>query len=233
MGDIIEMPSEVQYDRNMQPVKKLMEVTDVGWSTEGYTPGWKPTMLRLILQPAMSSEETQDLFGDLTRTTSPSGLLEIDDSKYQSFLDSNDAIGADAKTQVPERGEDIANIANIPNAQVTQQQIDNAANTGINIKEKLNINPKSIYVEDAMPPNGEPYTEGPQSPTNPKNGDWHRLTYVGTAAGVPTRLERWSSVKNRWMWIETDKRAQFDGTKPTIEKILKDKDGVPTSKVDK
>lgn len=231
IGDIIEMPSETQYDRDMNPVLKYMEVTDVGWSTSGYTPGWRPTMLRLVLQPALAAEETQDIFGDLNHKKDSAGLMEIDESKFQSLFDISDSIGAEAKKQVPESGEDTSGLANIPNEQVSQQQIDNAKTIGIDLVKEININPRGIYIEDAMPQEDRPYTEGDQLPTNAKDGDYHRLTYSGLADNIPPRLFRFSTVKNRWIYLETDRRYKHNDMKPSIQKLLKDKDAKPTSKI--
>lgn len=234
IGDIIEMPTEVQYDRDLNPIKKYSEVTDVSWSVEGYTPNtWRPTLLRLVLQPAMASEETQDIFGDLSFKSDNSGLLNIDDSKYQSLIDVDSFIKSEADSQVHESGEDISEIAEIPNDEVTQQQIDNYTNIGVDLKTKFNVPTKGLYVEDAMPPNGKEYSQGDTFPSNPKNGDYHRLSYTGLAKDIPIRLFRWSLAKNRWIYLETDRRFEFDDIKPTIQKLLKDKDSVPTSKIEK
>lgn len=232
IGDIIEIPSKAQYDINLNTIKKYSEVTDVSWSVEGYTPNtWRPTLLRIILQPAMASEETQDIFGDLSLTPDNSGLLNIDDSKYQSILDINDFNKAEADSDVPLSGEDISNLATIPNDEVSQQQIDNYLNLGIDLPKKFNPPKNGLYVEDAMPPNGEVYTEGDKFPLNPKNGEYHRLVYTGLAKDIPIRLFRWSSIKNRWISLETDRRQQFNSLKPNIDKLLNNENSVPTSKI--
>jgi len=232
IGDIIEMPSEVQYSPSLEPILKFMEITDVGWSPNSFTVAWKPTLLRLVLQPAMASQETQDVFGDLAYDVDPTGLFDIDTDKYQSLFDSDATIAATADSQVPEEGEDIAEIAEIPNEQVPQGQIDKAAAAGIDMT-KLNVNPKGLYVEDGIPPNGIEYTEADDFPATPSNGDYHRLTYIGFAEDIPPRLYRWSITKNRWIYLETDRRFEFNHQKTTIEKLLADPDAVPTSKIDK
>jgi len=58
VGDIIQLPSETQYSAELEPIEKWMEVTDTAWSTEGFTPGWQPTLIRAVLQPAYASEES-------------------------------------------------------------------------------------------------------------------------------------------------------------------------------
>ena len=59
IGDIVQLPSETQYTPDLQPVLKYLEITDVAWSVNGYTPSWKPTMQKLTAKPIIASQETQ------------------------------------------------------------------------------------------------------------------------------------------------------------------------------
>lgn len=226
IGDILELPSETQYDAKMQPVKKYLEVTDVGWSTEGYAPGWQPTMLRVVAQPAMASQETQDIFNDFAPTIKSDGFLDIDREKYQDLSDPTNYITNQANTKVPERGSDTADIAEIDPDTI----LANREATGTDLNE-MNINPRGLYVEDALPPNGEDYTTGDTMPSTPSDGDYHRLTYSGLAEDVPPRLYRWSTSKNRWIYLETDRRFEYNKTKPTLQEFLKN--GIPLDAVKK
>jgi len=102
IGDIIELPSETQYSANLTPTKKYLEVEDTGWSVNGYTPTWVPTLMRLIAVPAISSQETQDLFGKLTRDVDSSGLVDIDNGQndvYQDYSDISQTIKADSRAR--------------------------------------------------------------------------------------------------------------------------------------
>lgn len=203
IGDLLELPSETQYSPTLEAVKKYLEVTDVAWDTAGYTPGWQPTMLRIIAQPALATQETQDIFGDLVPSIDDSGLIEVDTTKYVDIKEVDDKIQSAAQTNTPERGEDTADI----------QQFD--AGTP---QEKLNTPHRKLYVEDGLPPNGELYTEGDTLPVSPSDGDYHRLTF--TAHDVPTRLYRYSLVKGRWIYLETDRRFEFNRTKPVLQSFL-------------
>lgn len=226
IGDILELPNETQYDAHMNPIKKYLEVTDVGWSTEGYGPSWQPTVLRVIAQPALASQETQDVFGDLKPKLGADGFLDLNTDKYADLTDATDRITNAAKDAVPERGTDLADVAEI-SQEVIQANLDATGND----LSKLNINPKSLYTEDALPPNGEEYTVGDDFPTNPIDGAYHRMTYSGLAEDVPPRLYRWSIIKNRWLYIETDRRFQYNKTKPTLQEFLES--GVSLKKVEK
>lgn len=235
IGDMIELPSETQYNPNLQPIKKWLEVTDVSWSSKGYTPGWKPTLLKVAAQPAFASQETQDLFGDLAnkKATDGLGLIENNDGNnkiYQDFFDITQAINAEAYKNVTEQGGEASAVFR----EWEQNEIDAAASQGLTTLSQIGKNDiknarnaVKNYVEDAMPPNNALYTEGTTFPTTPKNGEYHRLTYEGLSKDVPARLYRWSASKGRWIYLETDRRAEYNSPKRTIEDFLKSGGRVP------
>jgi hypothetical protein len=68
-----------------------------------------------------------------------------------------------------------------------------------------------------MPQNDAPFTRGDTFPTKPSDGDYFRMEYVGMAADVPARLYRYSGTKARWLYLETDRRAEFNAQKATLE----------------
>lgn len=216
IGDIIELPSETQFTPDLKPVKRYLEVTDVTWDATSYTPGWRPTNLLITAQPALASEETQDIFGDLAKTVDTSGLFSTDDGndpKFQDFSNIDQSIKAEARTQVPELGSEGSNtIREFEEAELTTAKAE-----GFPHLSRLGFNRRGTYVEDAIPQNGETYTEGPVLPTTHANGAYHRLTYEGLAKDVPPRLYRWSNTKNRWIYLETDRREEFNNQKVRLE----------------
>jgi len=229
IGDILEIPSQIQYTPTLKPVKKYLEVTDVAWATDGYTPGWTPTLQRLTAQPAIASQETMAIFGDLNLPSNKNDYAHLEQKRFNIealFLDQK--VIANANTKVPERGEDIANIRQFTNEEIAEADHQKP---GINLG-KLNINPTTHYVEAAMPPNGEPFTEGPTFPQNPKNGDWHRLTYENVPDPIPTVLYRFSVTKGRWLIMEQDRRKEYTvTTNPRLESYISDPNAVPLDQV--
>ena len=228
IGDIIQLPSETQYSATMEPIKKYMEVTDVAWSTEGYTPGWKPTLMRCILQPMIASQETQDIFGDMVGQVDSTGLFDMDDGNhpiYQDYSEIGQTITEQAvqSNAAPQRGSDTGNQIN----QFEANQIAAAEAIGVNIV-KIGLNPTGLYVEDAMPPNGEDFTLGDTFPTTTIDGTYHRLTYSGLAEDVPDRLYRYSSLKGRWVYLETDRRHEYDGQKKKLQEFITSPFASPT-----
>lgn len=214
IGDILEMPSEIQYTPDLRSIHKYMEVIDVSWSVEGYTPGWQPTLQRIIAVPMLASQETIDITGKPTTKADDIGFIDINDSKVQDFTTIQDRVKAQADLQVPQRGKDTHAIRHF-----SEDEIAAAGAIGIDI-EKLNLKERAVYVEDGLPPNNEPYTEGPAWPTNPTNGDWHRLTYTSSDSLIPSKLFKWSGSKRRWIYAETDRRTQYNLLKPTIQESL-------------
>jgi hypothetical protein len=218
IGDIIQLPSETQYTPNLTPVLKYLEIVDVAWAVAGYTANWIPTLQRLIATPAVASQETQDVFGKLTEDVDSTGLVDIDNGQnplYQDIFAINDTIKADANTRDPERGEDDADLT-----QLSKEVYDfAAAHPNMNFPAHIDRT-RSKYGVDALPPNGEKFTQGDTFPMTPKNGDYHRLTYAAVGKDIPARLYRYSVAKLHWVYLETDKRHQTNNTKPYLQEFL-------------
>jgi len=231
VGDIMEIPSEAQYSAEMRRILKWMEVTDVSWATEGYTPGWQPTLLRIVAQPAFVSQETQDIFGDLGETLPDAvGTVSGEDGQnttYQDYFDVSKTIEAEAKDAVPERGAEGSSTIRA----WEESEIAAAADKGIDNLQKIGLNPTGLYVEDAMPPNNASFTEADEYPENPTHGDYHRMTYSGLAEDIPARLYRYSTSKGRWIYLETDLRALYNPAKPTLKEFITSPNATSTGEI--
>lgn len=218
IGDILQLPSETQYSPSLKPIYKFLEVTDIAWSANGYTPNWKPVLQKILAEPVIASQETQDIMGKLTADIGSTGLVDInngsDDNKYQDISDIAQTVEADANTMVPERGEDHGEVTKLSDEVYEWQKL----HPNVNMQSKDRN--RGIYGVDALPPNGLPFTEGDAFPTNPTNGDYHRLTYTFINNEVPPRLHRWSSAKSRWIFLETDRRFAMKNTKPVLQEFL-------------
>lgn len=222
IGDILELPSETQYDPNMNPIKKYLEVTDVGWSTEGYTPGWKPLMVRIVAEPMIAKQETMDIIGDLVGAIDQSGLFTVDNSKYSNIENTGEIVREKASMDVPLRGADSSEIR-----EILPEEAEPYIKMGVNVN-KLTVNSQGLYVEDAIPPNGASYTEGTSFPTNPIDKQYHRMIYVGMADNIPARLYRYSTAKSRWIYIESDLRSKYNPQKPTIQQLKNSESAIST-----
>lgn len=202
IGDILEVPSQVQYGFDMTPVKKYLEVTSTAWASDGFTPGWKPTILKVIAAPMMAKQETMDIVGDFISKKTATGFLDISTEKYNPMADIlNQKIDSTARVMVQEHGEDDTHMPILP-----IEQIRAAVELGADLTKVVRYETNAGYVRDAMPPGGASYTEGDVRPDNPKDGVYHRLTYTTTDPTIPARLYRFSLKKNKWVYLETDDR---------------------------
>lgn len=223
IGDIIRLPSETQYSANMSEVNKWVEVTDVTWAANGYSASWVPLLLKVTAQPAYASEETQDIFGDLAEEKIQNGqsLMSQGNGRnpnFQDFTDITTFIKTTALDNVPENGREASGLIQ----SFESNELANAQTQGLDPHNllKIGLNKNSLYGEDAMPPNNAPFTEGPAYPANPKQGAYHRLTYVGPSQGIPTVLYRYSQAKGRWVFLERDMREVYNPRKPILQDFI-------------
>lgn len=222
VGDIIRLPSETQYSASLTPVYKWMEVTDVTWAANGYTPTWIPLLLKVTAQPAYASEETQDIFGDLAESqVDNTGLMNQGNGRNPNFQDFSDIatwVKTNALDNVPENGRETSGYIQ----EFSDTQIANATAQGMppGSLEKISLNRNGIYGEDAMPPNNAPFTEGPAFPQTPADKAYHRFTYIGASEGIPARLYRYSAAKGQWIFLETDWRELYNPRKPTLQEFI-------------
>lgn len=220
IGDILELPSEIFYNVNLEGKKKYLEVTNVAWASTGYTPHWVPTLLRVIAEPAMASRETQDIFGDLTENYDDVGTASTNDAdrrgkNYQDVHDVDDTIASEANTQVPQAGQDFAN------KQKLSDELRDWIEDDLNGYDPDRLDRKRyMWGVSALPPNGEDYTEGDEFPDNPSDGDYHRLTYNSVDRNLSPNLYRYSKPKKRWLFLESDERYQWKETKPTLTDFI-------------
>lgn len=210
IGDIIEITPEVQYDQHLNPVKKFLEVTDCGWAAEGYSPGWTPMMYRFQASQLLPSMENRDILktpDQLLYATSDGSFF--DDIGLQNspllITETNEVLAKDA---VPEDGSNIQEIAGgMP--EIVQGNL-----TG-------RFDQIGMYIEDGIPPDGLPYGEGYQLPPilNSQDGDYFRLNYP-ESSNIPTRLYKFSLLKNSWIYMETDLRKSMSSHKPALRNAL-------------
>lgn len=206
VGDILELPSEAQYDHHLNEVKKWLEVTDTAWSLDGFTPAWRPVLFKFTAQPAIASSENMDLF------KSEKGHDAVIDSSFELFethlntqpITASEAIKKDALDDVPEVGTDSSGIA---------------SGMAMLSNQKGSYDGRDYSVEDGMPPNNLPFTEGPEFPAGAKDGDYHRMTY-DPSTRLPAKLYQWNHVKNRWIYLETDRRIERSSFRPSIRNRL-------------
>lgn len=210
VGDIVELPGEIQFDPNLKPIRKWLEVTDCGWSTEGYTPNWRPNLFRFYAQPILPAIEHKDILGipgQVNKAESDDDFLNVFLQNDQAFK-STEAIEQQSNDLVPQTGEDPQNL------QSGKPLIGN----------KGEYDGMDFYAADAIPPSGAPYTTGDALPVanSISDGHYHRQTYnnVSFSLRPPERLLRWNALNGRWKVIEVNTRMTPQSHKKTIADIL-------------
>ncbi len=208
IGDVLEVPSELQYDHNLRPVRKFLEVTDVSWAADGYTTQWRPITFKFQASQLIPSQEHRDLLG-----TVDTQKYVIDDGSFFDGIEqiqtgpltATEANAAEALAVVPEKGTNIREVASGMDRFNTPGSYDG---TG-------------PYVSDGLPPDGQDYEEGFKLPdvSSATDGDFFRLNY-DPALKIASRLYKFSAIKNQWLWVETDRRSERSSHKPSQREIF-------------
>lgn len=208
VGDILEVPSEMQYDHNLRPVKKFLEVTDTSWAADGYTTSWRPIIYKFQASQMIPSQENRDIVG-----TADTQKYVIDDGTFfdgveqiqTGPLTASEAVKAEAALAVPETGTNVREVASGMSANGRPGSYDG----------------RDLYMEDGLPPDGQAYTEGFKLPdvANATDGEFFRLNY-DPALKIASRLYRFNAVKNKWMYVETDRRSINNSLKPSQQAMF-------------
>ena len=222
-GDIIEVTPELQYDHNLNPIRKFLEVSDTGWASQGFSSGWRPTLYRFAAQEVIPSQETRDLFGTIDTQkylTADSILVDgVGEQIDVSPLTSMEELAKEAVKKVPERGSDDGVSVDAVHSRVPAPPV-NAKGQPVAAAPTINTN-ANLYIEDGLPKNGESYNEGYALPeeSSSTDGQFFRL-YYPESTKIPPRLYRFSAVKNKWIFLETDRRIEYSSAKPSLHKML-------------
>jgi hypothetical protein len=208
-GDVIEVTPELAYDHNLMPVKKYLEVTDTGWSADGYSAQWKPMLYRFQAIQLIPSIEVRDILPmpeEAVQRVSDGSFFESITQIETTSLRASETTKVESQAAVPEVGEDITDLdTRIPEPW----------------KDKIAPQQTNMYVENGLPPNGEPYGEGYKLPdiTVATDGEYYRLNYE-SSTNIPARLYKFSAIKNRWLYVETDRRGEYSSHKPSVRNAL-------------
>lgn len=208
IGDVLELPSETQYDHNLRPVRKFLEVTDTSWSAEGFTTTWRPIIFRFQASQLIPSQEHRDLLGtvDTQKYVVDDGAFFEGIQQLQTGpLTATEATNEEARQAAPEKGTNT---------------LEQASGTN-RFKEPGTYDGVGLYVEDGLPPDGQPYEEGFKLPdvAGQLDGAYYRLNY-DPKLKIPSRLYKFSSAKNKWIYVETDRRAERSSHKPSQREIF-------------
>jgi hypothetical protein len=208
IGDVLEVPSELQWDQNLRPVRKFLEVTDAGWAADGFTTGWQPIIYRFQAQQLIPGQEHRDLLGTVDTQKYVIDDMDMFNGSQQiqtAPLTVVEANEAEAVRAVPEKGTNV---------------LEQASGTN-RFNQPGSYDGVGIYTEDGIPPDGAPYKTGFKLPdvAGQEDGAWFRLEYP-PQLNLAARLYKFSKYKNDWIYSETDRRNQRSAHKPSQLAIL-------------
>lgn len=211
-GDVLELEHLKDYDSLNQDVpaalKRFYVVGDASWASEGFSPTWWPHLWRVKLNPLVDSQEYKDIINHIAAgpgTTTPVGQIL---STYNTYLNINQAIVAQAESDVPKSGYDTSafyTTANVGGVTLGGNAItgdsgtitaDNTSITGDSGIPSPDYKTEGYLTGDGRAPNSLVTGAGVAFPPTPNNGDYFlRLDYL------PNRLFRfngtfWSKIED-------------------------------------
>lgn len=217
-GDVLELPhlkDEYGLDTALVALRRFYVVTDVTRPATGYSQTWYPHLIRAKCEPLVDSQEFKSILDADSGAGDGSTLRDLI-STYSSSIAVNQSILDQAQADAPKSGYDTTPYFVIPikdNGDVDVADItttDADASTDIQALDAsmvLRTPEKEYYVgyltEDAVPPNGAPFTSGVAFPNSTVRGAFHLRTDF-----FPNRLFRYDG-KN-WVKFEDNVRMTLN-----------------------
>ena len=207
-GDVLELEHLKDYNALDQDVpaalKRYYVVADASLAAEGFTPTWWPHLWRVKINPLVDGQEYKDILDQIvagTANTKTSDLM----SSYNTYININNAVVAQAEVDVPESGYDTSKFYLEP-AYVGQTADGATTADDTATADDATISPagktKGYLVGDGLAPNGMPCGVGIEFPMSHTEGDYFLRTDY-----LPNRLFRFSGT--RWITVESVNRANL------------------------
>jgi hypothetical protein len=214
-GDVLELPhlkDEYASDDAMVALKRFYVVTDVTRAATGFSQTWYPHLLRAKCQPLVDSQEFKEILDADAGAGNGSTLRDVI-STYGKNMEITKQIIAQAEADAPSSGYDTKGFFMLPLKEdglldiVDTTITDADASTeypAVDASVILRSPDKNYYVgyltEDAVPPNGAPYSFGVTFPNNPVQGQFHLRNDF-----LPNRLFRWDGKH----WLKFEDKVQM------------------------
>lgn len=207
-GDVLELEHLKDYNALDQDVpaalKRYYVVADASLAAEGFTPTWWPHLWRVKINPLVDGQEYKDILDQIVAGTADTKTSDLM-SSYNTYLNINRAVVAQAEVDVPKSGYDTSRFYLEP---VYSGQTADTGTTadGATTADDATVSPagktKGYLVGDGLAPNGMPCGAGIEFPMTNTEGDYFLRTDY-----LPNRLFRFSGT--RWLSIEAVNRANL------------------------
>ena len=219
-GDVLELPHlKDEYAANDYSValKRFYVVEDVNRAAEGFSPTWYPHLYRIKLKQIMDSQEYKEILDLPADEDNETGNTLRDLlSSYETEMQINDAIVAQAEADAPKSGFDISDyytLATNDDGTVALQTADetdlDASNISVAADEVADRPEREGYqgyllgVEEGT--NGASFGHGISFPQTNVDGDYFLRTDF-----MPKRLFRYDGT--RWVKVKEDVRMTLSNT---------------------
>jgi hypothetical protein len=186
-GDVLEFPhlrDDALLDEDAPAINKYYVVTEVSRAASGYSPLWRPHVLRAKIKPMTNSQEFNDI---LDREADDDSGFSVRDliSDFRDQIHISETIVAQAEAEVPYRNFETAHFYVVPGDE---------AGTQI----------PWIFAGDGKPPNGAALAAtGTSFPDEPEEGDW--FLHTGQEPNVLYQREG-----TNWYRREVDLRKKWN-----------------------
>jgi len=211
-GDVIELPhqkDEYALDDRLVALKRFYVVSEVTRPASGYSQTWYPHLLRAKCQPLVDTQEFKEILDQDSGAEDGSTLRDLL-SSYQTNIDINDQIIAQARADAAKSGYETNQFYVIPRDETGLVEVEDVANGEVDVSSNaldasavLSSPTKNYYVGyltgDGIPPDGAPYSFGIAFPGAAIKGEFFLRTDY-----LPNRLFRYDG-KN-WIKFEDNVR---------------------------
>ena len=218
-GDVIELPhlsDEYALNDYDTALKRFYVVEDVNRAAEGFSQTWYPHLYRLKLKQIYDGQEYKEIL-DLPASENSSNTLRDVLSTYETEMQINRAVVAQAEVDSPKSGFDISHFYTVAkNADGTvalqtadQDDLDaSAINTRADeVSDRPDREGYSGYLVGTgdVAPNGAPFGFGIAFPLDNQNGDYFLRTDF-----LPNRMFKYDG--KRWVKQNDDVRMTLSNT---------------------
>lgn len=219
-GDVLELPhlqDEYALNDALVALKRFYVVQDVTRASNGFSQTWYPHILRVKCVPMTDTQEYNEILDSDAGAGDGTTIRDLM-SSYNTNIDINNAIVAQAEEDAPLSGYDIAQYYVVPidsetgfvkHQDASNENIDASLDsidgvTAVDASDQYQTPEYTYYVgyltEDGVPPNGARYTHGITFPTTDLvEGQFHLRTDY-----FPNRLFRYNG--KHWMLVEKNVR---------------------------
>lgn len=217
-GDVIELPhlkDEHALNDYSVALKRFYVVEDVNRASEGFAQSWYPHLYRVKMKQIVDSQEFKEIL-DLPAQEGSSQTLRDVLSTYETEMQVNDAVIAQAEADAPRSGYDTSHLytlqvddRGVPEL-VTTDATDLDTSTQNELADRVNQTPEregytGYLIGDGLAPNGEAFGSGISFPTSQIEGDYFLRVDM-----FPNRLFRYDG--RRWVKMEDNVRMTLSNT---------------------